>query len=65
MADVEESWAWTIHVGVPEEASEAERELLDDMIAVVAYGMKRDGWDPLVWSHEGECATNKHCCGPR
>jgi len=62
---VEEPWARTIHIGVPEEATEAERELLEDMIAAVAYNMKRGTWDPLVWSHDGECETSSHCCGPR
>lgn len=53
-----------IHVSIFKEAPEADRDRLMDAIAVAAYDLPREGWDPLVTMHtDGDCAASLHCEG--
>ena len=57
--------AWTIHVEVPTDATEAEVGMLQDRVADAAYGMERGKWDPLVSAHTLDCVARDHCAAPR
>ena len=57
--------AWTIHVEVPTDATEAEVGMLQDRVADAAYGMERGKWDPLVSAHTLDCVASDHCAAPR
>lgn len=57
--------AWTIHVEVPTDATEAEVDMLQDRVADAAYGMERGKWDPLVSAHTLDCVASDHCAAPR